>query len=169
MLTTRGQRVAGVVVLLLCLGGLLVWFGSLAPNPAVGAYPGDDELGANYDAYLDEPVAVGGTVIEVEPLTIVVEYGAGEVIELRLVDEDSQLTASHGDHVTLFGTVKPDRTILVEHAYAVPGGQYLYMYLVSFGGGLWVLARLIRTWRFDWDTWALIPDDENSMTRGDDA
>ncbi|QOS12735.1 uncharacterized protein HfgLR_13035 [Haloferax gibbonsii] len=169
MLSTPGQRVAGIIVLVVCLGGLLIWFGSLAPNPAVGAYPGSDELGTNYDAYLDERVVVGGTVIETEPLTIAVEYGDGEIIELQLVDESTQLEATQGDHVTLYGTVKPNQTVVVEHAYAVPGEQYLYMYLVSFCGGLWVLARLIRTWGFEWDTWALVPDDENTVTRGDDA
>jgi len=169
MLSKPSQRAAGVVVLLLCLGGLLVWFGSLAANPAVGAYPGGDELGTNYDAHLDEQVVVGGGVIETEPLTIAVEYGVDESIELHLVDENTQLEATHGDHVTLFGTAKPDQTVIVEHAYAVPGEQYLYMYLVSFSGGLWVLTRITRTWRFDWDTWSLIPDDENSVTRGDDA
>ncbi|RDZ39004.1 MULTISPECIES: hypothetical protein [Haloferax] len=170
MLTTPGQRVTGVVVLVVCLGGLLIWFGSLGPDPAVGAYPGGNELGADYNAYLDEQVVVGGEVIEAEPLTIAVEYGDGETIELHLVDENSQLAATQGDHVTLSGTVKPDQTVIVEHAYAVPGERYLYMYLVSFGGGLWVLTRIIRTWRFDRDTWSLVPDGEaDTVTRGHDA
>ncbi|RDZ35275.1 MULTISPECIES: hypothetical protein [Haloferax] len=169
MPSTPGQRVAGIIVLVVCLGGLLIWFGSLAPNPAVGAYPGGHELGTNYDAYLDESVVVGGIVVETDPLTIAVEYGVDEVIELRVVDENTQLEATQGDHVTLFGTAKPDQTVIIEHAYAVPGEQYLYMYLVSFGGGLWVLTRIVRTWRFDRNTWSLVPDDENSVTRGDDA
>lgn len=113
MPSTPGQRVAGIIVLVVCLGGLLIWFGSLAPNPAVGAYPGGHELGTNYDAYLDESVVVGGIVVETDPLTIAVEYGVDEVIELRVVDENTQLEATQGDHVTLFGTANLTRRSLL--------------------------------------------------------
>lgn len=155
MKVTPGRRLIGIFLLLGCLFGLLVWFGSLAPAPAVGAYPDDTNLGTNYDAWVGEKASLTGEVVETDPLTIVAEYSAGERIRLRVTGTDLQ--PAPGDRLTVFGVVKPDRTLHVQTAYIVPSSGYTYMYTVSFIAGLWVLGRLVRTWRIDRQTWSLEP------------
>ncbi|MCO8265165.1 hypothetical protein NKF06_00825 [Haloferax sp. AB510] len=148
------RRVLGILVLLGCLFGLMVWFGSLAPAPGVGAYPGSEELGTDYDAWVGDQVSLTGTVIDTDPLTISAEYGAGEQVRLRVTD--AAVDAQQGDSLSVYGVVEPDRTIRSLNAYTVPPGNYLYMYAVSFLAGLWVLGRIIRSWRLD-ETWSLVP------------
>ncbi|KAB1187485.1 MULTISPECIES: hypothetical protein [Haloferax] len=165
MPTTSVRRLVGILVLLGCLFGLLVWYGSLAPNPSVGAYPDSEDLGPEYDAWVGEQTSLTGTVVETDPLTIVSEYGTGELLRLQVTDAD--VDAQQGETLALYGVVEPDNTIRALNAYTVPSTNYVYMYGVSFLAGLWVLGRLARDWRLDWKTWSLEPRESPlSLRRG---
>ncbi|WP_244877439.1 hypothetical protein [Haloferax prahovense] len=148
------RRIVGILVLLGCLFGLMVWFGSLAPAPEAGAYPGAEELGTDYDAWVGDQVNLTGTVIDTDPLTISAEYGAGEQVRLQI--SNAAVDAQQGDTLSVYGVVEPDRELSSLNAYTVPPANYLYMYAVSFLAGLWVLGRIIQSWRLD-ETWSLAP------------
>lgn len=149
------RRLAGIVVLLGCLLGLTIWFGSLASAPEVGAYPDEDQLGTDYDSWVGKEASLTGTVVDTDPLTIVAEYGTDSQIRLRI--SDTAVDARQGDRLAVFGVVEPNHTVRALNAYTIPPANYLYMYVVSFLAGLWVLGRLVRTWRLDWETWSLVP------------
>ncbi|KTG19441.1 hypothetical protein AUR66_18100 [Haloferax profundi] len=121
----------------------------------MGAYPSESELGTEYDVWIGEETSLTGTVVETEPLTIVAEYGTGEKLRLQIVGAD--LDAQRGDSLVVFGVVEEDHTIRALNAYTTPASNYLYMYVVSFLAGVWVLGRLIRTWRLDCENWSLEP------------
>ncbi|WP_411964474.1 hypothetical protein [Haloferax sp. YSMS24] len=155
MLSAPRLRLVGIVILLGCLFGLMVWFGSLTPAPEVGAYPGEEQLGTNYDAWTGDKASLTGTIVDTDPLTISAEYGTVEHVQLQVSGADVQ--AQEGDRLAVYGVVEPDHTIRTLNAYTVPSANYPYMYTVSFLAGLWVLGRLVRTWRIDWETWSLEP------------
>ncbi|WP_416840388.1 hypothetical protein [Haloferax sp. DFSO52] len=155
MQDTPVRRLVAILVLLGCLLGLMIWFGSLAPDPAVGAYPSTTELGIEYDVWVGEQASLTGTVIETDPLTIVAEYGSGEQVRLKVTG--AAIDAQQGDTLAVYGVVEPNHTIRALNAYTIPASNYLYMYVVSFLAGVWVLGRLIRTWRIDWGSWSLEP------------
>ena len=56
MLRSPRARLLAVLVLLAALFGLVVWHDTLDPAPDAGAYPGSEELAADYDACLGEEV-----------------------------------------------------------------------------------------------------------------
>lgn len=153
-------RLATVLGLLALLFGLGVWYGSLAPAPDLGAYPEQEDLAADYPRYVGEYATVDGRVIATEPVTIAAEYGGGEPLELRIVGLSTSVEA--GDHLRVYGLVEPDRTIRAANAFTVPRTGRLYMVAVSFLAGLWVLGRILRQWRLDRATWALVPDDRHT-------
>ncbi|WP_411967241.1 hypothetical protein [Haloferax sp. YSSS75] len=161
---TPVRRLVGIVVLLGCLLGLMIWFGSLGPASEVGAYPDEDQLGTEYDSWIGKEVSFTGTVISTEPLTIATEYGDRSQIQLRVTG--TSIDAQEGDRLAVFGVVEPNHTIQALNAYTIPASNYLYMYVVSFLAGLWVLGRLVRTWRLDWETWTLVPR-ATPLTLGD--
>ncbi|WP_396611629.1 hypothetical protein ACH9L7_15745 [Haloferax sp. S1W] len=155
MKDTPMRRLAGILLLMGFLVALMVAFGALSPNPAVGAYPEGEHLDANYNAWVGEKAALWGTVVETDPLVIEDEYGAGKSVHVELTD--TSIDVPLGDRIAVYGVVEPDHTIRVLNAYPIPATNYLYMYAVSFLAGLWVLTRLVRTWRLDTQTWALEP------------
>lgn len=140
---------------LLC--GLGVWFGSLEPDPSVGAYPGAEELGTDYDRHVGERATVSGRIVSTEPVVIVDEYGLREELQLRVVGLDEEVMVREGDHLQVFGVVEADRTVRALNAVYVPNSGRLYMFSVSFLAGIWVLGRLVRHWRLDRGAWALRP------------
>jgi hypothetical protein len=146
--------------------GLLVWFGSLGPAPALGAYPGEDDLGHDYDAYVGEDVSVSGRVVDTAPTTIVAEYGAGD--QMRVTVTNLATDPSEGDALRVYGVARPGQTIRAIDSYAVPPSGHLYTYLISFIAGVWVLGRLVRYWRIDTTDWTLTPRDTPlTLTFGD--
>ncbi|SEM02149.1 hypothetical protein [Haloferax larsenii] len=155
MRDTPMRRLAGLLVLLGCLFAFTVAFGALSPNPAVGSYPDGKHLDADYDAWVGEKTEVWGTVVQTDPLVIEDEFGAGESIRLELTG--TTLDPQLGERVAVFGVVQPGHTLRVVNAFTIPATNFTYMYLVSFGAGLWVLTRLVRTWRVDRRTWSLEP------------
>jgi hypothetical protein len=158
VLRSAPARAAGVVVLLAGLFGLAVWFGSLAPAPAVGAYPTGEDLGGDYDRYVGERAVVAGPVVETDPLVVAVADGDGSPVRYRLVGAGQSL--DHGDDLWAFATVEPDHTLRVERSVVLtPAGQG-YARGISLLAGLWVLARVVRDWRVDRTAAGLVPRSE---------
>jgi hypothetical protein len=151
----NSRRIAALLVLLATLFALVVWFGTVGPAPALGSYPGNDAIGNDYDSYVGERVAVGGTVRTTDPVTIAVEHGSGE--RVRLTVTGLAIPVEKGEYLRVFGVARPDRTIRARNAFTVPRGGRWYAYVVSALAGCWVLSRIVRYWRIETDTWTLEP------------
>lgn len=151
MLETRAQRVVVLVLLLGVYVGLMLWFGTVQPDPRLGYYAGNDEVVVDADSYVGEPVQVSGTVVETDPVVIFVEYDTWDGNRYRSGGARFQVTGAvesmtRGQAVQIYGTVQPDGTIRALRSVVVPVHDFLYMYTVSFLAGLWVLARIARGW-----------------------
>lgn len=160
MIETPGQRVIAVLCCLLALGGLLVAHGAVGYDPDRNTYPGNEEVGTSYTEYVGDRVVLAGTVVETDP--VVLEGSAG-------VDDEFQVTllgfkedVSTGDDVWLAGTVEPEDAVAVESAIVREPWEIQYMYVVSLIGGLWVLGRFLRGWRFDLKQVAFVPRSEST-------
>ncbi len=151
-------RALAILVLLAVLGGLFVVAGTDRPNPDAGDYPSADEVGPNPDAYVGDPVSLGGRVVATDPVVVAVPYGTGGTYRARVTGLDRPV--SEGDYVTAFGTLSDPSTLAVDRVILREPWEMWYMYLVSFVGGAWVLARILRRWRFDADRLAVVPRDE---------
>lgn len=163
MLTTVRGRLGLLLTLVALLFGLAVWYGSLAPAPALGAYPSQEHLATDYDRYLGERVTVDGSVQTTDPVTITAEYGAGQTIRLTVTGLSTSV--SEGETLRVYGVVEPDSTIRAINAFTVPRRGLWYTWTVSFVAGLWVLGRIIRYWKLDTGDWTLEPraaEDENA-------
>lgn len=148
----RGVLLVGLLGALL---GLAVWHGSLAPDPALGAYPGAEQVGTDYDRYVGEQVSVWGLVVDTNPVVIEMGYGVKQAMRLRLIGLDPSVAVTEGDRLVVFGLLQPDRTVRVLNAVPVAGWGVPYTYTVSFLAGLWVLGRIVQYWRVDAGAWVL--------------
>ncbi|NHN46611.1 hypothetical protein G9464_03245 [Halostella sp. JP-L12] len=160
----RRRRVAAVAALLAALAGLLVWGGTVAPDPSVNDFPDEDEVGPAPGEYVGERVKLGGTVVGTDPVVVRVPYG-DESMDVALQSLDR--TVERGDSVTAFGTLRGERTLAVEGVVVSEPWEMQYMYVVSFLGGLWVFARIARQWRFDREQLAVVPRGERRGPDGD--
>ena len=149
------HRAALVVVLVLLLAGTVVWYGTVDPDPASNNYPGSDEIAQDPDAYLGEHVSVSGTVVAHDPLRIEVGYGLDGTMTLEVAGVDDPPPIGH--NLNVFGTLTEPNVVHAENTVSRAPWEATYMYIVSFIGGLWVLARLLRHWRFDADTYSAVP------------
>lgn len=164
VLRSLPARAAVVVVLLVGLLALGVWFGSLAPVPAAGAYLTQADLGTDYDGYVGERAVVAGTVVATDPLVLVASDGDGDPVRYRLVGVDRPYgvdrPVAQGDDLWVFASVEPDHTLRVERSVVLtPAGQG-YARAISLLAGVWVLARVVRDWRVDGDAAGLVPRSE---------
>lgn len=154
----RSSPVARVVVLILLLGalfGLMVWHGSLEPDPSVWALPGAEELGHDYDRYHGKRVAVWGRVVETDPVVIAAHYDGTQAIRLRIVGLEEPAAVTEGSRLNVYGVVEPDRTVRALNAVRIPAWGVWYTYSISFLAGLWVLGRIVRHWQVDIADWTL--------------
>ena len=60
----RYQRLLGIIGLVCLRGALVVWAGTVPPNPDQHRYPGNEQVVENYHTYLGKQVRVGGTVVQ---------------------------------------------------------------------------------------------------------
>lgn len=158
MFASPRSRVAALVVLLAGLFGLVVWYGTLAPAPDQGAYPSHDEFLDAPHRYLGDRVVTAGRVTGTDPVLIAVERGLGPPVELAVTGVDHPVEEGNG--LRVFGRLVGPREIAADESFAVPEARLAYTYVVSFLAGLWVLARVVRTWRFDRETAGLVPRSE---------
>ena len=144
-----------MALLAVVLADLLVWAGTLSPADSPRGVPDEDEVGPNRDAYVGERVTLSGTVVGTDPLVVDIEYGTGESFRATLADADQSV--SEGDQVSAFGTLESPSTLVAERVVVREPWELWYMYGVSFLGGLWVLVRTLRRWRFDAEQLAFVP------------
>ncbi len=159
MLRSPRARLLAVLVLLAALFGLVVWHGTLDPAPDAGAYPGPEDLAADYEAYLGETVAVGGEITETDPAVIEAEYGVDKSIRIAVVGVDPGMTVEKGGQLRVFGVIESDGTIRAENAFFVPNSGRWYTWSISFLAGLWVLGRIALRFRLDREEWGLVRRD----------
>jgi hypothetical protein len=156
---TQGLRLVAFLLLFITLGGLLVGAGTITPDPAMNNYPDEDDAVDNPDAYLDDKVVYGGTVVETDPVRVEVEPETGDTFYATFENVDRPLSV--GDEIVAFGTLQEGDTLDVDRAVVRAPGEFTYMYAVSFIGGLWVLLRILRYWRFDSERLAVVPREES--------
>lgn len=143
------------MALCLVLVGLLVWSGTLQPNPGAGAYAGQDWFVEDPDRFIGDPVTGTGRVVDTDPVRVSMEYGAGKRATVTLDGVDHAV--AEGRRIRAFGTLTGDRRIAVDRSFTTPPNGLPYAYVVSFLAGLWTLFRIVRTWRLDASAVGLVP------------
>lgn len=155
MPTTPRTRLAALALLVALLGVAAVAHGTLEPDPDRHRYPDNEHLAEDYGAHVGERAVLSGTVVETDPLVVREQLPGGAEQELTLTGVDAD--ATRGDSVWFYGTVRPDRTVEVATAAVRAPWELRYMYVVSALGGLLVLGRFLRQWRFDRSRLAFVP------------
>ena len=158
MLTSVRGRCIGLAVLAVALVVLAVWFGSLTPAPAMGAYASGSDLGPAYDEFVGQQVEVAGVIVDTDPLTIRTNYGVGQHARYEVRGVDRAVTA--GDDLRVFGVARDGKVIDAERVVVVPQSGFRWAYGVSALAGVWVLVRVLRDWRFDREQVGLEPRTE---------
>ena len=154
-MTGRPWYRAALLILLACtLGGMAIWGGTMTYDPAMNNYPDQDDIAPDPTAYVGERVALGGTVIETDPVVIEVEYQRG-TFALTLTDVEEPLTP--GQEVSVFGTLTEPSTLEVERMFVRWPWEAIYMYAVSLLGAIWVAIRMARHFEFDRERWVAMP------------
>ncbi|WP_254525236.1 hypothetical protein [Natrinema caseinilyticum] len=154
-----GRLLAGIA-LLAALLGLVYWTGAVGAEPLERGYPDEVDVTQNRDAYVGDRVAIGGIVVETDPVVIATQrsgYGRFTVVGAHESLQHSSVTLETGDRVTAFGTLEDESTLVADRTVTDRLRDTLYMVVVSFVAGCWVLGRLVRGWRLDLDRFALVP------------
>lgn len=107
-------------------------------------------LATDYDRYVGETVREGGTVVSTSPPTIAIPYAPGERLELRLTN--LPFPVRRGDSVSVYGELRPDRTVAVRDAARHPVRNLYYMYAISALAVVGTIALGLRHWRLDPNT-----------------
>ncbi|WP_306059784.1 hypothetical protein [Natronococcus wangiae] len=155
-------RTVAAGVLLAALLGLMVWTGASPVTPLESDVPNEVDVTSDREAYVGERVALGGFVVDTDPV-VLATWASGDG-QFTLVDADAHVQNSDepletGDHVTAYGTLEDESTLVVERATIQQPSETRYMVLVSLLGGLWVAGRFVRGWRFDFERFAFVPRD----------
>ena len=158
-------RLLVIVLCLLALGGLTVWYGTLSYDPDRNHFPDNDDVGPDPEAYVGDRVSLGGTVVATDPVTVEAIYGTDDSFELVLENVDEPLEV--GDRMSAFGTLTDPSTLDAERTIVRAPWELLYMYLVSFLGGLLVLGRFVRGWNLDRSILAFVPTTDSRIDDGD--
>ena len=154
MLRTPRSRAVALLVLFALLVGLFVLSGAGEPDPDQHAYPDGDHLALEYERYVGEQAGVSGAVVSTDP--VVIETGPpGEGIALTV--EGVEEPVEEGQALRAFGEVQEGQVLAAEETLVREPWELAYMYVVSFLAGLWVLVRLLRGWRIEWNAVGLEP------------
>lgn len=155
MLESPLARAVAIALCLCALIGLFVWFGALEPAPDHHRYAGGDEVVADADRYVGQPVELSGHVVATDPVRIEVD---SDYESTELVVRDAP-AVEDGQYLSVYGTLTDAETVEAEGTVARESWEFTYMYAVSAIAALWVLARAVRQWRFD-PTRGIVPRDE---------
>ena len=121
-------------------------------------YPNEDDVIENPDTHLGEKVVFGGTIVKTDPVTVEVKPETGDTIYVTLENVDRPLGV--GNEISAFGTLQESHSLDVERTVVRAPWEFYYMYVVSFVGGLWVLVRILRYWRFDFEQLAFVSQED---------
>ncbi|MFC4247704.1 hypothetical protein ACFOZ7_12130 [Natribaculum luteum] len=156
----RGRLLAALV-LLAVLAGFLVWDGTATADPSLNQFPDDEAVVNEPRAYVDERVVLGGRVVDTDPVVVEISHtGDSRTVTLEDVDatvQNADRALKRGDEVSAFGTLENPSTLATERTIVRESWELQYMYVVSLLGGLWVLGRFVRGWRFDREQLAFVP------------
>lgn len=155
MFESPRSRAAGLAGLAILLVGLLVWTGTLQPDPSAGAYADQDWYAEDPTRFLGDRVTGTGRVVGTDPVRVSMEYNAGARATFVLDGVDHAV--AEGLRVRVFGVLTGERRIAVLESFTTPPNGLLYAYGVSLLAGLWTLSRIARHWRIDLDCWGLTP------------
>ena len=144
-----------MLLLLIALAGVLALTGTITYDPAMNAFPEEDHVGPNPDAYVGQQISVSGEAIATDPVVIRVEYGLDNYFDLTLTTFGT--TVEEGQHVSAFGTLTDASTLEVERALVRWPWEVWYMYAISIIAAAWVAVRIYRHWRFNRDQFAFSP------------
>lgn len=164
-------RAVAAGLLLAALVGLLVWTGASPVTPLESEVPNEVEVTPDREAYVGEQVVLGGFVVDTDPVVLATWASGDGRFTLVNADENVQNTdepLETGDHMSAYGTLEDESTLVVERATVQQPSETRYMVLVSLLGGLWVAGRLVRDWRVDLEQFAFVPRDRAS-SRDDDG
>ena len=145
-------RLALILVLLAVLGGLLVSAGTMLPDPGMHNYPHTDHVYGNAEMYLDEYVELSGPAVESDPLVIRIGRTGGHI-----TIDGADRAVVPGQHVSAFGVLTDESTLEAERVLVREPWEATYMYAVSILAAIWVAGRIVRDWRFDFGTFAIVP------------
>ena len=163
----RYGRVVTAVVLLAALAGLTVWAGATTDLMSSG-HPTEVDVTPNREAYVGERVALGGRVVDTDPVVIATRasgYGRFTLVDADEALQNAEGPLERGDQVTAFGTLADESTLIVDRTTVGDTAGTAYMLVVSFFGGLWVVGRFARDWRFDRRRLAFVRRDERRSLR----
>ena len=149
-------RLAGrlilILVLLAVLFGMFVSAGTMLPDPGMHNYPHTDHVYGNAEMYIGEQVELSGPAVETDPLVIRIGRTAGHV---TIVGADQAV--DRGQHVSAFGVLSDASTLEADRVLVRDQWEGSYMMAVSVLAAIWVAGRIVRHWRFDFGTFALVP------------
>jgi hypothetical protein len=157
MIETRSTRLLALLLLAGMLCGLLLWAGTLEPDPDRNQFPDETEFAVDYNTYVGERVEFGGTVVATDPVVVEVTADSGRSLELTLQSVDNADRINADDEITVYGTLEPNNTVTVIDTTVRQPWESYYMYLVSFLAGLWTLGRFLRQWTVDRRTLSVTP------------
>jgi cytochrome c-type biogenesis protein CcmE len=167
----QGVRLLAIAVLLAALFGLIVWSGASPADPMETEAPTEVDVASDRESYVGEQVALGGEVVETDPIVIATRasgYGQFTVTDTEETVQNTDEPLETGDQVTAYGTLEDESTLAAERITVQNPSDTRYMMVVSLIGGLLVAGRLLRDWRVDIDRLTLVPR-ERARLRSDDG
>ncbi|WP_394742292.1 hypothetical protein [Natronococcus roseus] len=167
----QGVRLAAIGLVVVALAGLIVWAGASPAEPMESELPDETEVPNDRTGYLGEEVVLGGEVVETDPVVIATRasgYGQFTVLEADAAVQNTDDPLEVGDQVTASGTLEDEDTLAAERATVQEPGDTRYMMLISLLGGLLVVGRVLRDWRFDLERLAFVPR-ERARSRGESS
>jgi hypothetical protein len=144
VIDTRRERLVALGVAGLLVGLSLVGAGTIETVDLVDGY----------DTHVGERAEIAGTVVDTDPVRIDHE---GVVLTVEGAHAVANQPIERGDHLVVYGTVEPDRTLTAIDVVVRPHWAFQYLYAVSLLGGLWVLWRFLRGWRLDVSQLRFVP------------
>lgn len=165
----QGVRLLAIGLVVVALAGLIVWAGASPAEPMESDLPDETEVPNDRAGHVGEAVVLGGEVVETDPVVIATRasgYGQFTVIEADAAVQNTDEPLEVGDQVTASGTLEDEDTLAAERATVQEPGDTQYMMLISLLGGLVVVGRVLRDWRFDLERLAFVPR-ERARSRGD--
>ncbi|MFU8868466.1 hypothetical protein [Natronococcus sp.] len=165
----QGVRLLAIGLVVVALAGLIVWAGASPAEPMESDLPDETEVPNDRAGHVGEAVILGGEVVETDPVVIATRasgYGQFTVIEADAAVQNTDEPLEVGDQVTASGTLEDEDTLAAERATVQEPGDTQYMMLISLLGGLVVVGRVLRDWRFDLERLAFVPR-ERARSRGD--
>lgn len=163
-LSEQRSRLLMVVLLVLVLGSVFVWYGTLTYDPARNDFPEDENVAPTPEAYVGDRVTLHGMIVDTDPTQLEI-MNDGESWIVTLENADTALIRGDdlgpGSYVAVHGTLSDDETLETDRVTTREPWEETYMYAISLVGSLWVLGRVLTGWQIDRDRLAIVPRDHH--------